>query len=559
MAFVRNQRQQVSISDNTFGLSERNQKMLQKSWAESFSQNIFPKINEERFAVLYSDNAASRPNTPVNIVVGILLLKELFTNTDEECMQSLLFDIRYQYALHTTSYTEQPISDRTISRFRERLYWYEKETGIDLMKAEMEALAQEFVKFLKINPVMKRMDSLMVASSCKRMGRMEIIYRCVSDMVKAMNATGEAQLLKGRLMRYLDSEDENNTLYRTKSDQIESKLKEIVADALRLLEIAGEEYGELQEYKMLARVVDDQTKQTEQGRQLRDKKEISTTSLQNPYDEDATFRTKAGKAHKGYVGNVVETIDEHARIITGMEYEPNTHSDIDFCKTTIKDEPVHEKPITMVADGAYGSEETVALAKEKNITLVTTALIGKSPNVLLSEFIIDELNHVIKSCPAGEKPKDTTYRAANDCYSSHFNKGTCMVCPHRKKCGVIFQKKMAIIRITGNQIKRASYLKQMTGPEYKRIANLRNAVEGIPSVMRRKYRVDEIPIRGYVRSKCWFFLKVGAINVKRILAYTSFSSFFTFLNNLFYHFQFSRFDFRLYFKRSNLAYAKSCL
>ena len=31
-----------------------------------------------------------------------------------------MFDIRYQYALHTTSFIEQPLSDRTLGRFRER-------------------------------------------------------------------------------------------------------------------------------------------------------------------------------------------------------------------------------------------------------------------------------------------------------------------------------------------------------------------------------------------------------------------------------------------------------
>ena len=41
-----------------------------------------------------------------------------------------MFDIRYQYALHTTSFTEQPLSDRTLSRFRARCLAYETETGL---------------------------------------------------------------------------------------------------------------------------------------------------------------------------------------------------------------------------------------------------------------------------------------------------------------------------------------------------------------------------------------------------------------------------------------------
>lgn len=102
----------------------------------------------------------------------------------------------------------------------------------------------------------------------------------------------------------------------------------------------------------------------------------------------------------------METFDENGSIITSMDYEPNIHSDIEFCKTIIETEAVHEEPLIIVTDGAYGSEETVALAKEKNITLVTTALIGKSPEPLLSEFKIDETNHVIEDCFAGEKPTD---------------------------------------------------------------------------------------------------------------------------------------------------------
>ena len=119
MAFMANQRQQFCLEDSTYSLTERSQKMLKKSWAENFAQHIFPLINEDRFSVLYSTNQASRPNTPVNVNIGLLLLKEMFGSTDEELMETVLFDVRYQYALHTTSFPEQPVSDRTLSRFRD--------------------------------------------------------------------------------------------------------------------------------------------------------------------------------------------------------------------------------------------------------------------------------------------------------------------------------------------------------------------------------------------------------------------------------------------------------
>ena len=89
--------------------------MLEKSWAKPFAEKIFLKIDESRFACLYSDKA-SRPNTPVNVCAGALIIKELLNLTDDEMVESLAFDVRFQYALHTTSFEEQPLSDKTLTR-----------------------------------------------------------------------------------------------------------------------------------------------------------------------------------------------------------------------------------------------------------------------------------------------------------------------------------------------------------------------------------------------------------------------------------------------------------
>ncbi|MEG1359522.1 MAG: transposase, partial [Clostridia bacterium] len=56
---------------------------------------------------------------------GSLILKEMFDLTDDELLASILCDVRYQFALHPTSYTEQPFSKRTFSRFKERLYQFD--------------------------------------------------------------------------------------------------------------------------------------------------------------------------------------------------------------------------------------------------------------------------------------------------------------------------------------------------------------------------------------------------------------------------------------------------
>ena len=59
MSFKENGFQQISISDSFTGLTEREQKALEKSWAKVFADEIFPAIDEKRFAVLYSDKVVS--------------------------------------------------------------------------------------------------------------------------------------------------------------------------------------------------------------------------------------------------------------------------------------------------------------------------------------------------------------------------------------------------------------------------------------------------------------------------------------------------------------------
>lgn len=79
--------------------------------------------------MLYS-NKASRPNTPVNVIIGALILKETLGDSDDELVQALMFDIRYQYALHTTSFEEQPLSNRTLSRFRIRCFLMKQKSAL---------------------------------------------------------------------------------------------------------------------------------------------------------------------------------------------------------------------------------------------------------------------------------------------------------------------------------------------------------------------------------------------------------------------------------------------
>lgn len=76
MSFKLNQSQQITLNDSFINQTPRTQKIIMNSWCRDFADIVFPSINEERFSVLYSSNKCSRPNTPVNFIVGALILRK---------------------------------------------------------------------------------------------------------------------------------------------------------------------------------------------------------------------------------------------------------------------------------------------------------------------------------------------------------------------------------------------------------------------------------------------------------------------------------------------------
>jgi hypothetical protein len=316
MSFQLNKEQQMAINDALLSLTERERKYLNNSWAETFSKKIFPFIDEDRFSVLYSDNSASRPNNPINVYFGLLILREIFNQSDEEALNSLMFDIRYQHALHTTSFQEQPVSKNSLTNFRAAVYRYNQEYGIDLIQKEIESQAKTFSKLLKIEGKTVRMDSLMISSSCRKLSRLEIIYSTVARLIKIIDKnTGLPESFKP----YLEEDHYNDTIYRSRDKDLNSKIKRVLKDGLKLyfLYRKNKEISKTEEFKLLSRMLKEQTHKGS----IKSSKTISPDSLQNPTDPDATYRKKGKKKHIGYTANIVEKFDAKNRMITGYDLQ----------------------------------------------------------------------------------------------------------------------------------------------------------------------------------------------------------------------------------------------
>jgi hypothetical protein len=76
-----------------------------------------------------------------------------------------------------------------------------------------------------------------------------------------------------------------------------------------------------------------------------------------------------------------------------------------------------------------------------------------------------------------------------------------------------------LIKVTDAALKKAEYAQKVGSEEYRALARLRNGVEGIPSVLRRRFGVDRMRDKGVVRKRQRFGFKMMAINVDRLFGW----------------------------------------
>ena len=510
---VKNEQLNLFAKEDNWTAIQR--KIINESWYGYYHDNIFPSINEEPYRVLYSTDNASRPNNPVNVIISLLVIKSLTGVSDEEVMNSLLFDQRVQYAVHTLNLDKQPISKNIIGNFRNDIRKYEEKTGINLLENTMHEINDKILELHNVDRSIERMDSLMISSSCKKLSRIELIYVVNYNFIKLLKKYNKVPT---EYECYLDEKNKNEVIYRTKDKEIEDKLTTLISTSLNLYNEFKDdkEVCDSNEFQILKRLIDEQY--DKDNDKPKGNKDIKSNSLQTPVDPKATYRKKYGD-NIGYTGNVVEAVNDGNPMITDWDIDCNTKSDSEFIKDYIgtKEKSNCEVKVEIV-DGAYYSEEIKKLGEEKGITIHPTDLVGqKIDNKNLLDFNIDNESCKILECPNNVKPISSTYNSDKHIMCAKFDKNKCMNCPFKDKCIVdSTPKKTNTLRLTTERLNNAIIQRERKeNSEYQEISNMRAGIEGIPSVLRRKYHIDHRGSKGEVRLKIEFSTAILAINIKR--------------------------------------------
>jgi hypothetical protein len=85
--------QQILLTSYLDELPEKLRKRLENSWGGVFYREIYSRIEETPFAVLYA-NCGWRPNVAVDTLVGLEFLKAGYGWTDEELYDNFSYDMQ---------------------------------------------------------------------------------------------------------------------------------------------------------------------------------------------------------------------------------------------------------------------------------------------------------------------------------------------------------------------------------------------------------------------------------------------------------------------------------
>ena len=509
-------------------LPPRTQKYLQNSWAETFRREVFLRIPEDRFAGLY-DADPSRPNVPVNILVGLEILKEWHGWSDEEMYEHFLFDLQVRYALGCDTFGEGDFDLRTLYYFRGRLSKHALEKGENLMTVVFESITDEQIKRLNVNTTKQRMDSTQVMSNIADLSRLELLVQVMQRLHRILSP--EDQDKYAEIFRPYIKEGAGQYTYRIKGrEAVWEHIAQIGVELHQLLrELAG--YRAEAVYQVAERFFEENFKLVETQVKAKTNEEIKPGCLQSLDDLEASYRKKCNRSYKGYVANLAETCDEEngVQLITQVKVEPNRVSDIELLKDGLPSLKQRTGVDTLVTDGGYTGPSVDEMLRTQQVEQIATGLVGALPvhpdgKLAMSDFDLHLAEDGILTqaiCPGGQAAVIETRPGAKS-YRLLFSEERCQTCVFyqtgRCPAGKFKTLGQFGFRLPKERAISSCRIRKFLSCKEQGRA-LRPAIEATVYQVKHALHRGKVRVRGLFRTTCVITCAAIAANLRRIFRY----------------------------------------
>ena len=513
----RPKRKQKTILDHDIYLPEDRQKALEKSWAGPFRKTVLPMIQEEPFRPFYCpDNG--RPNVPVVILTGLCILKELHNLTDLEVLGSLEFDLRWQYAFDI-NISEAHVCQKTLHNFRVLVTTNNQAGQI------FQEITDNLITAAGLSTEKQRLDSTHIVSNMANLTRLGLFIRTIEGFLKHLEK--RYPKIYQKLPKVYDQVYVQRSGYfaDVKSSQARRRLVQCARHLFDLVDrFRGHtEISHLKAYRIMERLLEEQCHIQESDSEpvtLKDPKEISANSLQNPSDPDATY----GRKGKGYKASLTETCvpENPFQVITDVAVNTASAPDQQDVAGVLDrlDETGH-KPAELFADAGYGSGNNILEAQEREVDLVAPITSGSPPNLdrmQLSDFEISDDGLKVLNCIKDQTPLSCEVTDDGQVVAI-FSHSSCSGCEFLPVCRVKCNQGNYRLQYKLADMATSRRREQQETSHFKERYKIRSGIEATISEANRLTGFKRSWTRGKKRLCMSVFFKALAINIKRFIQY----------------------------------------
>ena len=508
---------QKTIFDHDVYLPRDKVEALERTWAGPFRHHILPLIDEESFRPFYCpDNG--RPIVPVAIMTGISILKEYQNLTDEQVLGSLEFDLRWQYAFDINA-LESHISQKTLHNFRVLITTNNKAREI------FTGITDKIINNTGLSTEKQRLDSTQIISNMSNLSRLQLFVRTIEGFLGQLKRKHPG--LNKKLPKLYDKVYLKRSGYfaDVKSSRAKRRLSKTARHLFDLVDRfrGHRQVSRMKSYQLMVRLLEEQCDITEEDVpkvSLKKPKEISSESLQNPSDPDATY----GHKGKGYKASLTETCvkENPFQVITDVSTDGAHVNDLkDVLPVLDRLEKRNHKPEELFADAGYGSGENILEAKERDVELTAPVTVGKPPNkekMQLSDFKVSVDYRQVTSCIKGHAPLFSRPINNGAMIEAIFSGDHCINCELRPICLVKRRKKGRYrLRYKPKDMAGSHRRVEQEGLNFKERYKIRSGIEGTISEANRITGLKRVWTRGKDRVTMSVYMKALAINIKRYI------------------------------------------
>lgn len=426
---------QLDIFAVSNSLNKKQTKLWDSSHEHKFYHEIFCKIDESRFRKLYSTKF-SRPNVPINQLVGALILKHLKNWTYNELFQNLNFNLLTRHALGVNSLNADIFSEASIFNFQNRLIAHYKENNEDLLDAVFHELTKDQLKEFNVDSSIQRGDSFLVGSNIVNYGRLQLLIEVIRRLSRILSQK-DKETLAPYHSKYLKKKSSNYVYHVA---QISPEFLNLALVYEQTKKVIGDKYKGKVEYDNFLRSIENQFHTSEKNYVLKPKSELNSSMLMSPDDIDATYRDKRSQQSKGYVTHISETVNpkNSINLITDVVTKPNNVGDAEILEERLPKMMERTPELAeYFVDGQYGSPGVDKKSQGK-VEIYQKTMRGRKDGLKLS-IEQDAIGDYWVSCKGYQKIKSVkTRKQVDGTYNrkATFDKAKCLICPLKDQCKI---------------------------------------------------------------------------------------------------------------------------